>query len=60
VRSALHSSHRGLLLLAVEPRPTFPLDLLWREESGQPVRPAIAAVTAIAAEVTGRERWLAA
>jgi DNA-binding transcriptional LysR family regulator len=54
VRSAIHSSHRGLHLLAVEPRVTFPLDLLWRDE-----RPAIAAVAAVAAEVSGREGWLA-
>ena len=52
-RSAIHSSHRGLHLLTVEPRTTFALDLLWREE-----RPSIAAVTAIAAEVTEREGWL--
>jgi DNA-binding transcriptional LysR family regulator len=59
VRSAIHSSHRGLHLLAVEPRTTFPLDLLWRAEPGEPPRPAIAAVAAIAAEVTEREGWLA-
>ena len=59
VRSAIHSSHRGLHLLAVEPRTTFALDLLWREEPGEPLRPAIAAVAAIAAEVTAREGWLA-
>src|SRR5918994_2093603 len=39
VRSAIHSSHRGLHLLAVEPRTTFPLDLLWREEPPAPPRP---------------------
>lgn len=54
VRSAIHSSHRDLHLLAVAPRVTFPLDLLWQDE-----RPAIAAVAAIAAEVTRREGWLA-
>jgi hypothetical protein len=54
VRSAIHSSHRGLHLLPVEPRTTFALDLLWLGE-----RPAIAAVAAIAAEVTEREGWLA-
>jgi DNA-binding transcriptional LysR family regulator len=59
VRSAIHSSHRGLHLLAVEPRTTFALDLLWREDPGEPLRPAIAAVVAIAAEVTAREGWLA-
>jgi DNA-binding transcriptional LysR family regulator len=59
VRSAIHSSHRGLLLLTVEPRTTFPLDLLWRAGPGEPPRPAIAAVAAIAAEVTEREGWLA-
>ena len=59
VRSAIHSSHRGLHLLAVEPRTTFALDLLWREEPGEPPRPAIVAVAAIAAEVTAREGWLA-
>ena len=59
VRSAIHSSHRGLHLLAVEPRITFALDLLWREETGEPPRPAIAAVAAVAAEVTAREGWLA-
>src|SRR5215218_1834043 len=59
VRSAIHSSHRGLHLLAVEPRTTFPLDLLWRAGPGEPPRPAIAAVAAIAAEVTEREGWLA-
>jgi DNA-binding transcriptional LysR family regulator len=59
VRSAIHSSHRGLHLLAVEPRTTFPLDLLWRGGLGEPPRPAIAAVAAIAAEVTEREGWLA-
>ena len=59
VRSAIHSSHRGLHLLAVEPRITFPLDLLWRDGLGERPRPAIAAVAAIAAEVTEREGWLA-
>jgi DNA-binding transcriptional LysR family regulator len=59
VRSAIHSSHRGLHLLAVQPRTTFALDLLWREEPGQPTRPAIAAVAALAAEVTEREGWRA-
>ena len=39
VRSAIHSSHRGLELIAVRPRMTFPLDLLWRP--GEPP-PAIA------------------
>ena len=59
VRSAIHSSHRGLHLLAVEPRTTFPLDLLWRDRRDERPRPAIAAVAAIAAEVTEREGWLA-
>src|SRR5215208_4974284 len=59
VRSAIHSSHRGLHLLAVEPRTTFPLDLLWRDGLGERPRPAIAAVAAIAAEVTEHEGWLA-
>jgi len=59
VRSAIHSSHRGLHLLAVEPRTTFPLDLLWRAGPGEPPRPAIAAVAAIAAEVSEHEAWLA-
>ena len=54
VRSAIHSSHRGLHLLTVEPLTTFALDLLWLQE-----RPAIAAVTAVAAEVTDREGWRA-
>jgi DNA-binding transcriptional LysR family regulator len=58
VRSAIHSSHRGLHLLPVEPRTTFPLDLLWRAEPGEPPRPAILAVAATAAEVTEREGWL--
>ena len=59
VRSAIHSSHRGLHLVAVEPRTTFALDLLWREDPGGPPRPAVAAVVAVAAEVTAREGWLA-
>ena len=59
VRSAIHSSHRGLHLLAVEPRTTFPLDLLWRAGPDEPPPRAIAAVAAIAAEVTEREGWLA-
>src|ERR687892_491403 len=59
VCSAIHSSHRGLYLLAVEPRTTFPLDLLWRAGPDEPPRRAIAAVAAIAAEVTEREGWLA-
>jgi DNA-binding transcriptional LysR family regulator len=59
VRSAIHSSHRGLHLLAVHPRTTFALDLLWREQSGGPIRPAIATVVALAAELTDREGWRA-
>jgi len=59
VRSAIHSSHRGLRLLAAMPHTTFPLDLLWRAGPDEPPRPAIAAVAAIAAEVSEREGWLA-
>src|SRR5215207_6262638 len=59
VRSAIHSSHRGLRLLPVEPRTTFPLDLLWRAEPGEAPRPAISAVAATAAAITEREGWLA-
>jgi DNA-binding transcriptional LysR family regulator len=59
VRSAIHSSHRGLVLVAVEPATTFALDLLWREEPGERPRPALARVVALAAEVTERERWRA-
>ena len=54
VRSAIHSSHRGLHLLAVEPRATFALELLWREEDPPP---AVRAFVAIAAEVSRREGW---
>lgn len=59
VRSAIHSSHRGLHLLGVEPRITFPLDLLWRVAPDTVPRPAITAFAAVAAEVTEHARWLA-
>lgn len=59
VRSAVHSSHRGLQLLDVDPRTTFPLDLLWRAGPDEPPRRTTAAFAAIAAEVTEREGWLA-
>jgi DNA-binding transcriptional LysR family regulator len=54
VRSAIHSSHRGLVLIAVEPRTTFALDLLWRAEDPPP---AVRTFAAIAAEVSRREGW---
>jgi DNA-binding transcriptional LysR family regulator len=54
VRSAIHSSHRGLELLAVEPQTSFALDLLWRAEEPPA---AVTTFVTLAAEVTRRERW---
>ena len=57
VRSAIHSGHQGLRLIALDPPATFPLDLLWRRGADER-SPAIGAVLAAAADVARREHWL--
>jgi DNA-binding transcriptional LysR family regulator len=55
-RSAIHSAHRDLRLVALRPSATFALDLLWRPEA--PLRPALGALIALAAEVTRDQAWV--
>ena len=57
VRSAIHSAHQGLRLIALDPPATFPLDLLWRRGDEQR-SPAVGAVVAAAAEVARSEHWV--
>ena len=58
VRSAIHSGHQGLRLIALDPPATFPLDLLWRR-GGEERSPAIGAVVGAAADVARSEHWIA-
>ena len=53
-RSAIHSAHHDLRLVALRPAATFALDLLWRPDAP----PAVRALTALAAEVTRDQRWV--
>jgi DNA-binding transcriptional LysR family regulator len=55
-RSAIHSAHRELRLIALRPASTFALDLLWRPDAP----PGVRALTALAAEVSRDQRWLQA
>jgi DNA-binding transcriptional LysR family regulator len=57
VRSAIHSTHRDMRLIELQPPATFPLDLLWRPAASERLRPALRALLALAAEVTRREGW---
>lgn len=59
VRSAIHSAHREIHLIALQPRGTFALDLLWRTTPGEPPKPALGAFIAVAADVTRHEGWAA-
>ena len=56
VRTALHSTHRDLRLLAIEDAPTFPLNLAWRKTGG-PTRPALTALVATARQVRKEQSW---
>ncbi len=56
VRTALHSTHRDLRLLAVDDAPTFPLNLAWRATAG-PRRPALTALVATARQVRNEQSW---
>jgi DNA-binding transcriptional LysR family regulator len=58
-RSAIHSGHQGLRLVALDPPATFALDLLWRP-GGEERSPAVAAVLAAAADVAQAHDWIAA
>ena len=55
MRSAIHSAHRDVRLVPLDPPATFALDLLWRD----PPRPAVGTFAALAAAVAGAEGWLA-
>jgi hypothetical protein len=57
-RSAIQAAHRDIRLLELEPRSTFPLDLLWRPSSDHELRPVLQAFLTLAADVTANERWL--
>ena len=59
VRSAIHSAHRELQLIALQPPATFALDLLWRPTPGEPLKPALGAFIALATDVTRDEAWAA-
>ena len=50
------ASHRDLRLLRVREPLTFPLDLVWRDQTGPP-RPALEAVIATAREVRQQRGW---
>jgi hypothetical protein len=56
VRTALHSTHRDLRLLAIEDAPTFPLNLAWRKTAGT-TRPALTALVATARQVRKEQSW---
>ena len=56
VRTALHSTHRDLRLLAIDDAPTFPLDLAWRSTVGT-TRPALAALVTTARQVRKEQSW---
>ena len=56
VRTALHSTHRDLRLLAVEAAPTFPIDLAWRNTAGAS-RPALTALVTTARQVRKEQSW---
>jgi DNA-binding transcriptional LysR family regulator len=57
VNSAIHSAHRDMHLIALQPPATFPLDLLWRPTPAEPLKPALSAFIEVAADVTRREAW---
>jgi DNA-binding transcriptional LysR family regulator len=57
VTSAIHSAHRDLQLIALEPAATFPLDLLWLPTGDEPLPPTLGAFIALAADVTRDEAW---
>ena len=57
VRSAIHSAHRDLQLIPLQPPATFPLDLVWRRTPGEPLKPALGAFLALAADVTREGMW---
>jgi DNA-binding transcriptional LysR family regulator len=59
VTSAIHSAHRDLQLIALEPAATFPLDLLWLPTGDEPLPPTLGAFIALAADVTRDEAWAA-
>jgi DNA-binding transcriptional LysR family regulator len=56
VRTALHSTHRDLRLLAVDEAPTFPLELVWRNITGT-LRPAVTALVTTARHVRTEQSW---
>jgi len=59
VTSAIHSAHRDLRLVPLQPATTFPLDLLWRRGDDEPLPPTLGAFIALAADVTRDEAWAA-
>ena len=53
-----HATHPGVRVVAVQPRATFPLDLIWRPAAADaPLRPAIETLVDLAVDVAARERW---
>jgi len=56
VRTALHAAHRDLRLLSLREPFTFPLDLVWRHQTGTR-RPSLGAVLTTARHVRREQGW---
>jgi DNA-binding transcriptional LysR family regulator len=57
IMSSLHVAHPRVRTVRVEPRATFPLDLVWRPQPGLPLRPAVRTVIGVAIGIAEREGW---